>query len=72
MADKDNNKSAVSSMRDCYDYSPAQSEHYDFKKGVMGGIHIGGVSSEPRDAYSKGERKSMSKMAHMEQDKANY
>jgi hypothetical protein len=55
-------------IKDQFDYSPAQKEHYNFKDCVVGGIHVGGMGEE-KSMYSKMERSGQKKMARMEQDR---
>lgn len=66
------NKAAVSSMKDCYDYSPAQNPNYDYKAGTKVGINASEVTMNKKPMYSKSETASMTKMAKLEQDKMNY
>ena len=56
-------------IKDDFDYSPAQKEHYNYKDCVVGGIHVGGVHTEPKDMYNKSSRMGQKKMARMEQDR---
>lgn len=56
-------------IKDDFDFSPAQNPSYNFKEGCVGGIHIGGVSSEPKNMYTKMERMGNKKMSKMEQDR---
>lgn len=72
MAKNDMNKSAVSSMKDCYDYSPAQNPSYDYKKGTKVGINASEVTMNKMPMYSKSQTASMTKMAKYEQDKMDY
>jgi hypothetical protein len=56
-------------IKDDFDYSPAQKEHYNFKDCVVGGIHVGGVESMGKSMYDKSSRMGQKKMARMEQDR---
>lgn len=55
-------------IKDQFDYSPAQNESYNYKDCVVGGIHIGSMTGE-KSMYTKMERGSQKKMAHMQQDR---
>lgn len=55
-------------IKDQFDYSPAQKEHYDYKDCVMGGIHIGEMTSG-KGMYDKSSRMEQKKMARMGQDR---
>lgn len=48
---KNFNKNQKASIKDQFDYSPAHSENYDYKKGIVKEFHIGGVMNmkEPMD-----------------------
>jgi hypothetical protein len=55
-------------IKDNYDFSPAQSEHYNYKECIIKDIHLNGVQEQTRSAYKPKEERSMRKMKHMEQD----
>lgn len=54
-------------MKDQFDYSPAQTPNYNYKEGIVGGIHVGGIESKGKPMYTKMEDKMNKKMARMEQ-----
>jgi hypothetical protein len=62
-----NKKAAI---KDQFNFSPAQDCDYNYRKdnNIIKINHLNGVMTEPKNMYTPGETRKMSKMARYEQD----